>query len=362
MGDPDLQRLSLIAVDGPLEETKSRIEAIEVDLGIGSGIAGDELIDRALQIVAPRYYRFEETRSQQNWGATGLQSQDIEILFAIGVGVELTAAAVITSLKEIGKVVSGRRRVESADVASTKFEQFVKDHFRVTTLRIDAVDERAEDWSVVASSDIHKFAGVVTKDGRVTQAKRQNLETPSHLESREASSSAESLPPKVIELILPTGKSETVVLQPGTSAQEVTSRFDITGFVILTADGRYVYPEEDLYSAVESGQILSLDSSPTGGKGGVEVPNTVTDVELWRVAFRYQLIYSLAGLLLGLACVLGGVILVFHGLGGSTGWVAELVGAKSTLTDAPPGVVLFVVGLLVVVATGFRIKAGPGKS
>ena len=60
---------------------------------------------------------------------------------------------------------------------------------------------------------------------------------------------------------------------------------------------------------------------------------------------------------MGLACVLGGIVLFFHGVTGSTGWIAELVGAKSTLTDAPPGVVLFVVGFLVIVATGFRVKS-----
>lgn len=63
-------------------------------------------------------------------------------------------------------------------------------------------------------------------------------------------------------------------------------------------------------------------------------------------------IYAMAGLMLGLACALLGVVL-FHGVAGSSGWVVELLGLKSTLSDAAPGVVLFVVGLVVVFVTRY---------
>ena len=69
-----------------------------------------------------------------------------------------------------------------------------------------------------------------------------------------------------------------------------------------------------------------------------------------------QLIYSLAGLVLGLACIIGGILLFFHGVAGSSSWVGEVIGLKSKLSDAAPGTVLFVVGLAVVWLTRFAVR------
>jgi hypothetical protein len=173
MSVPELQAVTVIFVDGPFEDVASRVEGVQVDLGVGGGIGGDELIDRALAIVAPRYYVFEEHRSQTNWGATGLQTQDIEILFAVGVGVELTAAAIIASLKGLTRTVAGRRRVEDAGAASAVFQGFLAKSFKVTSsVRVESINERGEVWTLVAKAGSHVFAGDVTKDGRVIQAKR----------------------------------------------------------------------------------------------------------------------------------------------------------------------------------------------
>lgn len=70
----------------------------------------------------------------------------------------------------------------------------------------------------------------------------------------------------------------------------------------------------------------------------------------------YQLIYSLAGLILGLACVIGGIILFLNGVTGSTNWTAKFIGAESNISDAAPGVVLFIVGLFIVWVTRFNAK------
>ena len=69
-----------------------------------------------------------------------------------------------------------------------------------------------------------------------------------------------------------------------------------------------------------------------------------------------QLIYSLAGLILGLACVVGGIVLFFHGVAGSSSWVGQFIGVQGRLSDAAPGTVLFVVGLLVVWVTRFDVR------
>jgi hypothetical protein len=74
-------------------------------------------------------------------------------------------------------------------------------------------------------------------------------------------------------------------------------------------------------------------------------------------------IYAMAGLVLGLACALLGVVLFFHGVAGSSGWVVELLHLQITLSDAAPGVVLFVVGLAVVFVTRYDVRIGypPGR-
>jgi hypothetical protein len=75
----------------------------------------------------------------------------------------------------------------------------------------------------------------------------------------------------------------------------------------------------------------------------------------------YELIYSILGLLLGLACIVGGILLFFHGVTGSASWTAKFIGAESKLSDAAPGVVLFVVGGLIVFVTRFRFIAHRSK-
>ncbi len=66
--------------------------------------------------------------------------------------------------------------------------------------------------------------------------------------------------------------------------------------------------------------------------------------------------YAMLGLILGLATILGGVILSLHGIAGSTSWTAKLFGLESHLNDAAPGVVLFVVGIFFVWSTRPRVK------
>jgi len=86
------------------------------------------------------------------------------------------------------------------------------------------------------------------------------------------------------------------------------------------------------------------------------VPQSLNDPRTYQEFSRFQLIYSLSGLVLGLACVLAGMVLCLHGVTGSTGWTAKFTGAESDISDATPGVVLFVVGLFVVWVTRFSIK------
>ena len=88
----------------------------------------------------------------------------------------------------------------------------------------------------------------------------------------------------------------------------------------------------------------------------LELPPDPRERHFWSRLAMLQLIYSLAGLVLGLACIIGGTLLFFHGVVGSSSWVGEVIGVKSKLSDAAPGTVLFVVGLAVVFLTRFAVR------
>jgi FtsH-binding integral membrane protein len=82
------------------------------------------------------------------------------------------------------------------------------------------------------------------------------------------------------------------------------------------------------------------------------------NTRITKEVLRYQMVYSLAGLFLGLSCIIGGIILFLHGVTGDVSWTAKFIGAESKVSDAAPGVILFIVGLFVVLVTRFRIKVG----
>ena len=72
-------------------------------------------------------------------------------------------------------------------------------------------------------------------------------------------------------------------------------------------------------------------------------------------AIRAESKYALAGLVVGVVCILGGLILFILGVTSATSWTAKILGAESTLADAAPGAVLFIVGLFVVYITRYNI-------
>lgn len=71
---------------------------------------------------------------------------------------------------------------------------------------------------------------------------------------------------------------------------------------------------------------------------------------------RYQLIYSVCGLLTGLLCSVPGAVLFVHGISGSISWTARLFGFESQMSDAAPGTILFIVGVFVIYITNFNIR------
>ncbi len=88
----------------------------------------------------------------------------------------------------------------------------------------------------------------------------------------------------------------------------------------------------------------------------LELPPDPRERYLWARLARLQLIYSLAGLVFGLACIVGGIGLFLHGVVGASSWVGDVIGVQSRLSDAAPGTILFIVGLAVVWVTRFAVR------
>jgi len=75
---------------------------------------------------------------------------------------------------------------------------------------------------------------------------------------------------------------------------------------------------------------------------------------------QHHFIYSIAGLALGLVCIIGGIVLFLNGIAGATSWTAKFIGAERKISDAAPGAVLFIVGLFIVFVTRFVVKIPKG--
>ena len=77
-------------------------------------------------------------------------------------------------------------------------------------------------------------------------------------------------------------------------------------------------------------------------------------------AIRWEYIYGFMGLILGLSCIVGGVVLGLNGVAGSTSWSAKLLALESQINDAAPGVVLFIVGIFLVRITKPKVRMHEG--
>ena len=103
---------------------------------------------------------------------------------------------------------------------------------------------------------------------------------------------------------------------------------------------------EDKHDEEEEAQLFSCEIAPDFANNH---PNTVEELS------KHQLVYSVAGLVLGIICIIGGIILFLNGVVGSASWTAKILGAESEISDAAPGAILFIVGLFVVIVTRYKI-------
>lgn len=87
---------------------------------------------------------------------------------------------------------------------------------------------------------------------------------------------------------------------------------------------------------------------------GSSYVDPTADTNLQSQLSRNELFYSLSGLVVGLVCILGGIILFLNGIVGATSWTAKILGAESTVSDAAPGALLFIVGMFCVFITRYK--------
>jgi hypothetical protein len=73
-------------------------------------------------------------------------------------------------------------------------------------------------------------------------------------------------------------------------------------------------------------------------------------------ALKKEHSYGKLGLVVGVICMLGGIVLLLNGVAGAISWTAKIQGFESQLSDAPSGIALAVVGLFIVLVTKPRVK------
>jgi hypothetical protein len=90
----------------------------------------------------------------------------------------------------------------------------------------------------------------------------------------------------------------------------------------------------------------------------IQIPENIpeSNVPVWKAAVDGRAKYALAGLLLGTICIVFGLILLILGIAGNTSWTVKTLGIESTISDAPPGIILTLVGLFVIGFTKYDIR------
>ena len=78
--------------------------------------------------------------------------------------------------------------------------------------------------------------------------------------------------------------------------------------------------------------------------------------DLIRSILSRAFLYSIVGLVLGLISILIGAIFIANGITGNTSWTATVLGLESHLSDATPGVIFAIVGLLLIYVTRFKFR------
>lgn len=87
-----------------------------------------------------------------------------------------------------------------------------------------------------------------------------------------------------------------------------------------------------------------------------EVLSSPNSSEIIKQGMHYEFISFLLPFISGFACLIGGFILTILGFNGNISWIVEVSGFTSKLTNATPGIILMIVGLLIILNKKFEVN------
>jgi len=89
----------------------------------------------------------------------------------------------------------------------------------------------------------------------------------------------------------------------------------------------------------------------------VEIKNEKLGKPFWEKVVYYQFIISLTGMITGILIVLLGAFMAFRGISGTTNWIFNILGFQSQIAEATPGIILFLLGIVIIYLTRFKINS-----
>jgi hypothetical protein len=89
---------------------------------------------------------------------------------------------------------------------------------------------------------------------------------------------------------------------------------------------------------------VDINSQPDGNDGSE------------KVSIIFQGIYSILGLAVGVFFLISGLLLLLSGIGGSSHFVATILGAKFDVADATAGLIFAVLGFFIVFTTKYEVR------
>ncbi len=98
-----------------------------------------------------------------------------------------------------------------------------------------------------------------------------------------------------------------------------------------------------------------LDSKEEKVVGSTELDSATNDETQITLA-KIEKSSSIWGKVIGLVVIIIGAYLTIGGITGATNWTVKIFNIDSELTDATPGVILFVIGLIIIATSRYSFK------
>jgi hypothetical protein len=174
ISQPDIQRLVVVSTDlmvlsGVGEWPAPFREGFQLAFGRAEQLSSDALLGLARQAVEGTYYELNEARHLSNWGATGLDIQDV-VVRVVPYGLELRDI-----LNRLAKLANPRGAIPevapTSDRAAALFSAFIQRATGATSVYVESVATEDSAWHVVAIVNDQRYEGSITREGRYVYAR-----------------------------------------------------------------------------------------------------------------------------------------------------------------------------------------------